>query len=104
MMIPLQLTHDGAAEAEDLAGAGERYERHVAGLARLEAHRRAGRDIEPHAARLLALEFERRVGLEEMVVAADLDRPVARIGDRDGRGLAARIERDVAVLGGDLAG
>src|ERR1700722_8879469 len=100
----LKLAHDGGAEAEDLARAGEWNERHVAGLARLEAHRRAGRDVEAHAAGLLALEPQGRIGLEEMVMAADLDRPVARVGDRDRHGLAARIERDVAVFGDDLAG
>src|ERR1700722_10569586 len=100
----LKLAHDGGAEAEDLARAGEWNERHVAGLARLEAHRRAGRDIEAHAARLLALEGQGRIGLEEMIVAADLNGPVTRIRDRDRHGLAARIERDVAVLGNDLAG
>src|SRR5580704_11223544 len=99
-----KLAHDGGAESEDLARAGKWNERHVAGLARLEAHRGAGRDVEAHAAGLLALEPQGRIGLEEMVVAADLDGPVARIGDRDRHGLAAGIEREVAVLGDDLAG
>src|SRR5258708_1144905 len=104
MAFPLNLAHDGGGETVDFALPGERNEGPAPGLARLEAHRRAGRNVEAHAARLLALEFQRRIGLEEMVVAADLDRPVARIGDRDRHGLAARIERDVAVFGDDLAG
>ena len=87
-----------AAEAVDRALAGERDQLHVAGLAGLEAHRGAGGDVEPHAARLLAVELQRRIGLEEMIVRADLDRPVAGIGDRQRHRLAAGIEFDLAVL------
>ena len=38
----------------------------------------------PRAAR--AVEAQRRVGLEEVVVAADLDRPVAGVGDLERHG------------------
>src|ERR1700754_3684100 len=87
-----KLPHHVAAEAVDGALAGERYELHLAGLARLKAHGGAGSDIEPHAARLLAIEFQRRIGLEEMIVRADLDRPVASIGDGERDRLATGIE------------
>ncbi len=69
----LQLAHDLAAEAVDLAGAGEGDEADVAGLAGLEPHRGAGRDVEAETPGLAALELQGRVGLEEMVVGADLD-------------------------------
>src|SRR5262249_56130985 len=55
-------------------------------------------------ARLLALEVQRRIGLEEMIVRADLDRPVAGVGHRQRHGLAAGIELDLAVLDEHLAG
>ncbi len=55
----------------------ERHQRHVALLAGFEAHGGAGGDVEAHAARLVAVEHQAFVGLEEVVVAADLDRPVA---------------------------
>src|SRR3712207_3041306 len=71
------LPHHLAAKTVDLALARERHQRDLAGGAGLEADSRAGGDVEAHAARLVALEAQRRVGLEEVVVAADLDRPVA---------------------------
>ena len=70
------------------AGIGD--EPHLAALPRLETGRGAGRDVEPEPARLLAVERKRRVGLVEMIVRADLDRPVAGIGDRQGHGSAGR--------------
>ena len=66
-------------------------EPHRARLAGLEAHRRAGGDVEPHALGALAVELQRLVGLEEMIVAADLDRPVAGVGDLDGDRVAALV-------------
>jgi hypothetical protein len=51
-------------------------------LARLEAHRRAGGDVaRRQQPRRRAVEGQGRVGLEEVVVRADLDRPVAGVGD-----------------------
>src|SRR5688572_22950147 len=44
----------------------------------------------------LALEAQRVVGLEEVVVRADLDRPVTGIGHGERPRLSARIELDVA--------
>src|SRR5437899_1457746 len=99
-----QFPHHLLTKAVDRALARKRDQRDLARLAWLEAHRRAGRDIEPHAARLLAVEFQRRIGLEEMVVRADLDRPVAGIGDRDLGGLAAGVELDLAILDEQFAG
>src|SRR6516164_2808535 len=101
---PSQLPHHLAAKAVDRAFAGQHHESHLAGLARLEAYRGAGRDVEPHAARLLAIELQRRIGLEEVVVRADLDRPIAAVGDRQGHGLTAGIELDLAVLDEEFAG
>src|ERR1700693_986365 len=100
----LELAHDFLTKTIDRALAGKRDQRDLARLPRLEAHRSAGRDVEAHAARLLAIELERRIGLEEMIVRADLDRPVAGVGDRQRHGLAPFIERDLARLDEKLAG
>src|SRR5580698_603764 len=96
MTASLEFSHDGLAEAVDCARAGNRDERHVARLSGLEAHGRAGGDVEPHAARLFTIELERGVGLEEMVMRADLDRPVAGIRNRECDALAALIYLDLA--------
>src|SRR5258708_33589039 len=93
-----ELSHHVLAKPVDHALAGERDERDLARLSRFEAHRGAGGDIKPHAARLLAIEFQCRIGLEEMVVRADLNRPVPPIGDRQRHRLAAGIELDLALL------
>src|SRR5258708_34975559 len=104
MCVFLKLAHHVLAEAVPGALAGERDERDVARLPGLEAPRGAGRDVEPHAARLFAVELERRVGLEEVVVRADLDRPVAGVRHRQRHGLAAGVDRDVAGFDEKLAG
>src|SRR5262249_53474100 len=96
--VPLELSHHVLPEPVDHALAGERNEHDLARLPRLKAHRGAGGDIEPHAARLFAIEFQRRIGLEEMIMRADLDRPIAGIGDRQRHRLAASVELDLAVL------
>ena len=54
--------------------------------------------FEPGQAR--TVELQRLVGLEEVVVRADLDRPVAGVGDFHSDRLAALVELQVA--GGDL--
>src|SRR5215469_13883176 len=95
---------DTGVEAVDHARAVIGDEPHGAGLSGLEARRGAGRDVEAEAARLGAVEAERRVGLAEMVVRADLDRPVAGIGDFDLDGLAPLIELDLAGAGDDFSG
>src|SRR3954468_7109628 len=100
----LQLAADLGVEPVDGPRARVGNERDVARLPRLEPHRRPGRDVEPHAARLAAVEAQGLVGLEEVVVRADLDRPVAGVGDLEGDGRAALVQEDVAVRGDDLAG
>src|SRR5262249_196340 len=99
-----ELAHDVLPETVDDALAGERDQGDAARLARLEPHGRAGRNVEPHAARLLAIELERRIGFKEMIVRADLDRPVAGIGDAQRDQLAALVELDLAILDEELAG
>src|SRR5271169_2074791 len=97
------LAHHLLAETVDLAFAGDGDQAHDAALAGLEANRGSGRDVEPEALRLPAIELERRVGLEEMIVRADLDRPVAGIGDLDRHRFAPLVHGDVAGFGHHLA-
>src|SRR5713101_6748294 len=99
-----QRSHNALAEAVDLPLAGECHERHLPALTRLEPHRGAGRNVEPHAAGLRAVELQRRIGLEEMIMRADLDRPVPGIGDGELHAGPAGVELDLAVLGDDFAG
>src|SRR5262249_57158864 len=98
-----ELAHHILPESIDRALAGERDQRDLAALARLEAHRGAGGDVEPHAARFFPIEFQGRIGLVEMIMRADLDRPVAGICDRERDSLATGIELDLAVLDEHLA-
>ncbi len=93
-----------AVEADDAAGPGIGDQPHLAALPRLEPRRGPGRDVEPEAARLVAIELQRRVGLEEMVVRADLDRPVAGIGDDERDGRPPGIELDIALGDENFAG
>ena len=81
-----------------------RHQRDLARLARFEAHGGAGGDVQPLAARRGAVERQRRVGFGEMVVAADLDRPVAGVGDGQRGARQAGVELDVAVSGEDFTG
>ena len=77
----IEFAHDFAEESVNDAVAGQRHQRDRAFLAGLEAHRGAGGDVQPEAARGGAIEFERGIGLEEMIMRADLDRPVAGVRD-----------------------
>ena len=72
-------------------------------LPRLEAHRRAGGYIEAFAEGGRAIEIQCPIGLEEMIVAADLDGPVARVENRDRGFRPAGIQLDLPVYGRDGA-
>ena len=52
----------------------------------------------------VAIEFERAIGLREVIVAADLDRPIAAVGHGHLHGLASFVEDDLAVCGKNFAG
>src|SRR5215831_4205801 len=99
-----QGSHDRAVEAIDHAGATVGDQRNLAGLPWLKSHRRPSRNIEATAKRGLAIELERRVGLGEMIVTADLDRPVACVGDREQNRCSIAVQDDLARCRYDLAG
>src|SRR3954468_23366264 len=87
---------DLAGEAVNLAAAGIGHEVDHTGLARLEPDGGAGRDVQPEAPRLLPVEGQRRVRLEEVIVRADLDRPVAGIRHVEGDRISALVQVDLA--------
>src|ERR1700722_6568438 len=94
----LQLSHDRLAKTVDGARARDLDQRHLATLARLEAHCGAGWNVKAHAAGFGALEVQRRIDLEKVIVRTDLDRPIAAVGDGKRQRFAALIELDFAWL------
>src|SRR5690606_34524860 len=90
-------------EPGKLAAAAEFDQCYLLAFARLEPHGGAGRDIEMHAESSRAVEIERRIGLEEMIMAADLHRPVAGIDDLERCRAAAGMQFDFALERQDLA-
>src|SRR5690606_5950758 len=78
-------------------------QRHRPRLARLEALRGTRRDVEAKAPRGMAVEGERIVGFLEVVMRADLDRPVAGVGDHERDALAPHVDFDIAIGGVDLS-
>ena len=76
-----------------LAGQGDEF--HLALVAGLEAHRVASGDVESKAMRRGAVKAQRSVRLEEVVVAADLDRPVAGVRDEH----RFRLQPDIGLEG-----
>src|SRR5579871_1653552 len=99
-----QLSHHLLPEPVNRPRSIQRHQPDLPGLPRLKPHRGTRGDVEAHAPGLRAVELQGWVGLEEMVMAADLDRPVAGVGDGERHGLAAGVELDVAGLREDFAG
>src|SRR5689334_1285498 len=79
-------------------------ELHDPRLTGLEAHGRSGCDIQAEAACLFPVEAERVVRLKEMIMRADLDRPISGVGDLEGDGRAAGVQLDVARARENFAG
>ena len=74
------------------------YELHSLGFAGLKTNRRSRRDVEAFAIGRAAIKLQRAVRLDEMVVAADLNRSVAEIRDGNFHRRATDVEFDLAVL------
>ena len=77
------------------------HERDGLGLARLKPHRRARRDVKPLEQREPTVERQLAVDLAHVVVRADLDRPIAVVGDLEPDPLAALVDRDRGQRGRD---
>ena len=78
--------HDGLLEAVDVSCARIGNEPDFARLTGLKTHGGSCRDIQSATKGELSLKGEGRITLCEMIVTANLDRPVARIGDLKGDG------------------
>jgi len=59
--------------------AAKRDEDHTLFFAWLEPNGSSGRNIQAHAIRGSSVEMERAISLEKMVVAADLNWPIAKV-------------------------
>src|SRR5438105_3578362 len=69
--------------------------RHGVCFAGFEAHRSARGNIQPASPRRVAIEIERAIGFREVVMAADLDGPIAPVGDLQVDCVAALIDHNV---------
>jgi hypothetical protein len=67
------------------------------GFARLEADGCPRRNVEALAVSPGSVEAKRRVRFDEVIMAPDLNWPIAKIRDRQGDRFAARIQFDIAV-------
>jgi hypothetical protein len=89
-----EFASDQTIAAVNHAVASELGELHFLFFARLEANRGAGRIVETHAEGRGAIERERAIGLKEMVVAANLNGPIAGIFDEEAARDAAGVRED----------
>jgi hypothetical protein len=78
-ILPVQSAHDLLPEPNDPTRTTEWHKLDGAGLARLKPDSGSSGNIEPHAARCHSVKVQCRVGFSEVIVAANLDRPVARV-------------------------
>src|SRR5215207_1343706 len=99
-----KLAHDLRIEAVDRAIACIGDQLDLTLLPGLETHRRAGGDVEAEAFRGRPIEAKRLVGLEEVVVRAHLDGPVAGVGHLQPERGAAGVDLDVIALAEHFAG
>src|SRR5262245_32553043 len=96
MALVLQRTHHLLVEPEHAPRAAVGHEPHLAGLARLEPHRRSRRDVEAISECRVSIERERSVRFSEVKVTANLNRPVASVGDREHDGRPSWIQENLA--------
>src|SRR5689334_15877021 len=92
-----------AVAAGDLLCAGDVDEFHGTRLAWLEPHGRAGGDVEPLAGGGGAIELQAGIRLAEVVMAADLDRPIADVRHLDRRHRPTGVQLDLFVEDGHRA-
>src|SRR5262245_19276745 len=98
-----QCAHDRLVEAMNQALALIGDQRYFTRQARLEAHGRSRRNVETIPEGSPSIEGESRIGLGEMIMAADLNRPVARVGDDESDGGSVLVQDDLARCWKNLA-
>ena len=80
----IERSHHRLIESEHLPTAPVRDQLYGTGLAGLKPYGRSGGNIEPPAQCLTSVKRQRWIGFRKMIVRADLDRPIAGIGYRQG--------------------
>src|SRR6516165_3404076 len=98
-----QRTHDRLLKTvnESCALVGDHAD--LTTLAGLEPHRGSRGDVQAASAGSLSVKAQSDVGFCEVIMAPDLDRPVARIDDTKGNGNRVRIADNLARSGKNLA-
>src|SRR5262249_15433796 len=99
-----QCAHDRLAEAVDQTNADVGDEPNFTGQARLETHSRSSRNVQTISESGFPIEGESRVGFSKMIVAADLDRSVACVGNREHDISPILVQDDLARCWENLAG
>src|SRR5215469_11345120 len=99
-----QRPHDGARKAINEASSAIRDQGNLPRLARLEPYGGPRWNIEAIAQDSLAIECEGRVCFGEMIVTADLNRPIPGIGDLDRDSGLVLVEDDITCAWNNLAG
>src|SRR5580704_16568781 len=95
-MHPGQRAHDLLVETINQARSPIGDERHFTGLTRLELDSRSSRNVEATAKSCPPIERESHVRLGKMIMAADLDRSVACVGDSERHGRSALVQDNLA--------
>src|SRR5262245_18749911 len=101
---PRQCAHDRLVEAVNQATAGVRDQPNFTGQTGLETHSRSSRNVQTISKSSLPIEGESRVAFSKMIVAADLDRPVACVGNRKRNICPIHVQNDLAGCWKNLAG
>ena len=89
-------------QTDELACAAKLRQNDFLCLARCEPHRRSCGNIQVHAEGFTAVELQRFVGFEKMVVAADLNGPVAGVDDLERNLPSAGVDFDLALFDDEL--
>src|SRR6266436_1415804 len=98
-----QRSHHRLVEAINQARTLIRDQRNFARLARLETHSRSRGNVQAIPKSSLPIKRQSRVGLSEMIMTANLDRPVTRVGDRQRDGNSILVQGDLARCWKDFA-
>src|SRR5262249_6622790 len=93
---PRQRSHDRLVEAVSDARPAVGDQLDFTGLSRLEPHGRSRRNVQAVPESGFAVEGEGRVRLGKMIVAADLDRSVARVFDPERNRRSVLVQDDLA--------
>ena len=74
----------------------EVYQRNFFLFSGLKAHGRAGRNVQSHPSRRLPIEPESTIDLKKVIVAADLNRPIAGVFHQHGYDSTRSVRFDLS--------